>query len=98
MIDLKERVFGGITAQQVFGSEPPPGELEGLFEAELRGLLAGLDSLDGPGLAGLKERQKGLDGEINGRPGAMALSQEKIRLYLRFSREYISRIEEKLGT
>ena len=96
MIDLNEKVFGNITSQQIFGSEPIPTETESLLETEFSTLSKNLEGLEKTQLVELKEKQKELEKQVNSRPGAMALSQEKIRLYVKFSQNYIQKIDEKL--
>lgn len=96
MIDLNEKVFGNITSQQIFGSEPIPTETESLLTTEFSKLTKNLEGLEKSQLIELKEKQKELEKQINSRPGAMALSQEKIRLYVKFSQEYVQKIEERL--
>ena len=48
-------------------------------------------------LAKLKVRHEKIEAEINSRPGAMALPQNKIRRYTEFSLDYIQAINEKLS-
>lgn len=96
MIDLNEKVFGNIESQQILGSEPVLDELKVLLEDELDILTKNLESLEKTELVRLKEKQKELEKEVNMRPGAMALPQEKIRLYVKFSCDYIQKIEEQI--
>ena len=55
-----------------------------------------LEGLESSQLTELKDKQQEVEKQVNSRPGAMALSQEKIRLYTKFSQNYIQKIEEKL--
>ena len=96
MIDLNEKVFGSITSQQIFGSEPIPTETENLLATEFSTLSKNLEGLEKSQLIEIKEKQKELEKQVNSRPGAMALSQEKIRLFVKFSQNYIQKIDEKL--
>lgn len=97
MLDLNKKVFGNITSQQIIGSEPTPDETENLLENEFTILAQNLDGLEKSQLTELKEKQQELEKQINSRPGAMALSQEKIRLYIKYSQNYIQKIDEILN-
>ena len=97
MIDLNEKVFGNITSQQIFGSEPIPSETENLLKNEFTVLVKNLEGLEKAQLTELKEKQQQLEKQVNSRPGAMALSQEKIRLYVKYSQNYIQKIDEILN-
>ena len=96
MLDLNEKVFGNVTSQQIIGSEPTPAETENLLQNEFAVLTQNLDGLEKSQLTELKEKQQELEKQVNSRPGAMALSQEKIRLYVKYSQNYIQKIDEIL--
>ena len=96
MIELDVKIFGNITAKEIIGSEPVLHETEKLLGNELNALLKDLNGLQKQQLMELKENQTSLEKQMNSRPGAMALSQEKIRLFTRFSQDYIKQIENKL--
>lgn len=90
-------MFGDVRLHEVIGPEPPAAELRRALAAELGRLTAELGAA-GPGAAaGLGRRQAELHGMVNARPGAMAISQEKVRVYNGFSEEYMRRIGRAAG-
>lgn len=97
MIDLNEKIFGNITSKEIIGSDPNQSETENLLENELSRLEKNLEGLEKLKLEELREKQIHLEKQMNSRPGAMAISQEKIRLFTKFSQNYIQKIEEKLS-
>lgn len=96
MIDLNEEIFGKITSKEIIGSDPIESETESLLANEFIKLVNDLNGLDRVQLIELKEKQTKLEKQMNSRPGAMAISQEKIRLFTKFSHNYIQKIEERL--
>lgn len=96
MIDLNEKIFGKITAKEIIGSEPDHNETENLLVNELERLEQNLEGLEKLRLEELKEKQIQLEKLMNSRPGAMAISQEKIRLFTKYSQNYIEKIQTKL--
>lgn len=96
MIELNVKIFGNVTAKEIIGSEPTINETEKLLNNELNSLLENLNGFKKQQLIELKEKQISLEKQMNSRPGAMALSQEKIRLFTKFSQNYIKKIENKL--
>ncbi len=96
MIELDVRIFGNITAKEIIGSEPALDETEKLLNIELNALLKDLSRLEKQQLMELKKKQTSLERQMNSRPGAMAISQEKIRLFTKFSQDYIKQITNKL--
>jgi len=96
MIDLNEKIFGNITSKEIIGSEPVQTETERLLNNEYIHLIKNLKGLEKLKLIELKEKQIQLENKMNSRPGAMAISQEKIRLFTNFSQNYVQKIEEKL--
>ncbi len=97
MIGLDERIFGNITSKEVIGAEPPAARMDAMLDSELSRLVADLEGMARPELAVLKERQQAIEKEMNSRPGAMVLSQEKIRLFTRYSQRYVQAINEGLA-
>ena len=97
MIELNVKIFGNITAKEIIGSEPTPDDTEKFLENELNLLLKNLDGLQKQQLVELKENQISLEKQMNSRPGAMAISQEKIRIFTKFSQNYVKQIDSKLG-
>ena len=65
-------------------------------EKELEILLAELESQPRENLKKLLEQQKISEKHVNSRPGAMALSQNKIKLFNEYNKKYIQTIKEKL--
>lgn len=97
MLELDKKVFGKITTKEIIGSDPPeiPDTKDNL-EQELVTLLAELESTPKENLEKLLEEQKIAESHINSRPGAMALAQNKIKLFNEYSKKYTQKIKEKL--
>lgn len=97
MLELDKKVFGTITTKEIIGSDPPeiPDTKDNL-EQELVTLLAELESTPKENLEKLLEEQKIAESHINSRPGAMALAQNKIKLFNEYSEKYTQKIKEKL--
>ena len=97
MLELDKKVFGNITTKEIIGADPPeiPDTKENL-EKELATLLSQLESSSKENLEKLLEEQKIAEDHINTRPGAMALAQNKIKLFNEYSKKYTQRIKEKL--
>ncbi|WP_371504308.1 hypothetical protein [Nitrosopumilus adriaticus] len=97
MLELDKKVFGKITTKEIIGADPPeiPDTKENL-EKELATLLSQLESSSKENLEKLLEEQKIAEDHINTRPGAMALAQNKIKLFNEYSKKYTQRIKEKL--
>ena len=98
MLDLDRRVFGRITAKEIIGARPPAiPDTRDMLASELDSLLAGLEGRDVPDLLRLLEEQRSAESAINDRPGAMALAQDKIRLFNEYSGMYVDAISERCG-
>lgn len=97
MLELDKKVFGNITTKEIIGSDPPeiPDTKDNL-EKELTTLLSELESSSKENLEKLLEEQKIAEDHINSRPGAMALAQNKIKLFNVYNEKYIEKIKEKL--
>lgn len=97
MLELNKKVFGNITTKEIIGSDPPeiPDTKDNL-EKELTTLLSELESSSKGTLEKLLEEQKIAEDHINSRPGAMALAQNKIKLFNVYNEKYIQKIKEKL--
>lgn len=97
LLELDKKVFGKITTKEIIGADPPeiPDTKDNL-EKELATLLAELESTSKENLEKLFEDQKSVEDHINSRPGAMALAQNKIKLFNEYSAKYTQRIKEKL--
>lgn len=97
LLELDKKVFGKITTKEIIGADPPeiPDTKDNL-EKELATLLAELESTSKQNLEKLFEDQKSVEDHINSRPGAMALAQNKIKLFNEYSAKYTQRIKEKL--
>lgn len=97
MLELDKKVFGNITTKEIIGSDPPeiPDTKDNL-EKELTTLLFELESSSKENLEKLLEEQKIAEDHINSRPGAMALAQNKIKLFNVYNDKYIQKIKEKL--
>ncbi len=99
MLELDKKVFGKITTKEIIGADPPeiPDTKDNL-EKELATLLAELESSSKENLEKLLKEQKIAEDHINTRPGAMALAQNKIKLFNEYSAKYTQRIKEKLDS
>ena len=95
MIDLDEKVFGKITSKEIIGTIPTESEIENMLSKEIDDLIKNLKGKTKSELKTLKEKQTKFEKEINSRPGAMALPQNKIRLFTEFSKQYVRKIEEQ---
>lgn len=97
MLELDKKVFGKITTKEIIGSDPPeiPDTKDNL-EKELATLLVKLESISKENLKKLLEMQKLAAAHINSRPGAMALAQNKIKLFNEYNEKYTQKIKEKL--
>ena len=83
--------------KEVIGAYPPAiPDTETLLENELKTLLPQLESKKKEELKKLLEEQQIAEKLVNSRPGAMALAQDKIQMYTKYSQKYIQSINEKL--
>ncbi len=97
LLELDKKVFGKITTKEIIGAEPPAiPDTKDLLEKELEILLVELESLSKESLENLLEQQKINENHVNSRPGAMALSQNKIKLFNEYNKKYVQTIKEKL--
>jgi len=97
LTELDRKVFGKITTKEIIGSFPPAiPETKNLLEAELKQLISNLESQTPEKLQKLLEEQQIAEKHINSRPGAMALAQDKIRLFTEYSQKYIQTINLNL--
>jgi len=99
LIELNKKVFGKITVQEIIGSIPPAiPDTKNLLENEFQNLVNELKSQTKDDLKKLLNEQQLADKQINSRPGAMALAQDKIRLFSNYNQKYIQIINEKLNS
>ena len=97
MTDLDKKVFGKITKKEIIGADPPAiPDTKNLLEREFEFLLSQLESKSEKDLQKLLKEQQTAENLVNNRPGAMALAQDKIQMYMRYSQKYIQSINEKL--
>ena len=97
MLELDRKVFGKITTKEIIGADPPAiPDTQTLLEKELEILSAELKTKSKEELSALLEEQKNSEQHINSRPGAMALAQNKIKLFNEYSAKYVQSIKEKL--
>ena len=95
-MELDRKVFGKITTKEIIGSFPPIPDTKKLLDEEFQHLTRQLESQPKESLKKLLEFQKEAQQLVNSRPGAMALAQDKIRLFTEYSQNYIQKINEKL--
>ena len=97
MLELDKKIFGEITTKEIIGAEPPEiPDTKNILEKELAILLVELESQSKENLENLLEQQKIIEKHVNSRPGAMALAQNKIKLFNEYNKKYIQTIKEKL--
>ena len=99
MLKLDKKVFGKITTKEIIGAEPPAiPDTKDILEKELVILLTALESKSKEHLENLLEQQKIIEKHMNSRPGAMALSQNKIKLFNEYNKKYVQTIEEIIAS
>jgi hypothetical protein len=97
LTELNKKVFGKITTKEIIGAVPPAiPDTKKLLEDELQNLINELESQTKDDLKKLLKEQQIANNHINSRPGAMALAQDKIRLFTEYNQKYIQTINEKL--
>ncbi len=97
LLELDKKIFGKITTKEIIGAEPPEiPETKDILEKELAILLADLELQPKENLEKLIEQQKITEKHVNSRPGAMALAQNKIKLFNDYNQKYVQIIKEKL--
>ncbi|PIN84069.1 MAG: hypothetical protein COV65_01875, partial [Nitrosopumilales archaeon CG11_big_fil_rev_8_21_14_0_20_33_24] len=67
-----------------------------LLENEFQNLISELELQTKDDLKKLLKEQQIVNKYINSRPGAMALAQDKIRLFTVYNQKYLQNINEKL--
>ena len=98
MIDLDKKIFGKITTKEIIGAFPAAiPDTKNLLENELQVLIKNLESKNKENLKKLLEEQKIAEQNINSRPGAMALAQNKIKLFNEYNEKYVQTIKQKLN-
>jgi len=97
MTELNKKVFGKITTKEIIGAIPPAiPDTKNMLENEYQNLIKELKSQSKENLKKLLNQQQIANKNINSRPGAMALAQDKIRLFTEYNQKYIQIINEKL--
>ena len=97
MTELNKKVFGRITTKEIIGAIPPAiPDTKELLENEFQNLINELESQTKDDLKKLLKEQQTANKHINSRPGAMALAQDKIRLFTEYNQKYIQIINKKL--
>jgi len=97
LVDLDKEIFGKITTKEIIGAFPVAiPDTKNLLEIELQNLTNKLDSQTKETLKKLLEEQKIAEKHVTSRPGAMALAQDKIKLFTEYSQKYIQTINKKL--
>ena len=96
MTELNNKVFGKITTKEIIGAVPLASDTKTLLENEFQNLINELKSKTKDDLKKLLKVQQIANKHINSRPGAMALAQDKIRLFTEYNQKYIKTINEKL--
>ncbi len=97
MLELDKKIFGKITTKEIIGAEPPEiPDTKDILEKELVILLTELEYQSKENLENILEQQKIIEKHVNNRPGAMALAQNKIKLFNEYNKKYIQTIKKKL--
>ncbi|MFB5597621.1 MAG: hypothetical protein ACE5RJ_01195 [Nitrosopumilaceae archaeon] len=96
-MDLNAKVFGNITLKEVIGETPSKIEIQDSLSQELEILLKGLNEKDENELKNLLEDQNEMKRQVDSRPGAMALAQDKIALFVEYCKKYTDAISSKLN-
>ena len=96
MTELNKKVFGKITTKEIIGAIPSTTDTKKLLENEFQNLINELKLQTKDDLKKLLKEQQIANKHINSRPGAMALAQDKIRLFTEYNQKYIQTINEKL--
>jgi len=96
LTELNKKVFGKITTKEIIGAIPPILDTKKLLENEFQNWINELKSQTKDDLKKLLKEQQIANKHINSRPGAMALAQDKIRLFTEYNQKYIKIINEKL--
>ncbi|MFB5607318.1 MAG: hypothetical protein ACE5RG_04360 [Candidatus Nitrosomaritimum yanchengensis] len=97
MMELDRKVFGKITTKEIIGAFPPAvPDTKNLLDNELNQLTNQLELHSKEDLQKLLEDQEIAQKHVNSRPGAMALAQDKIRLFSEYNQKYIQTIKDKL--
>lgn len=96
MIELDKNVFGKITIKEIIGATPSVFDTEKLLENEFQNLINELQLETKDNLKKLLDQQLAANKHMNSRPGAMALAQDKIRLFTKYNQKYIQIINKKL--
>ena len=96
-MELDRKVFGKITTKEIIGAFPPAvPETKNLLDNELNQLTSQLESHSKEDLQKLLQDQEIAQKHVNSRPGAMALAQDKIRLFSEYNQKYIQTIKDRL--
>lgn len=97
IMELNRKVFGKITTKEIIGAFPPAvPDTKNLLDNELNQLTNQLELHSKEDLQKLLEDQEIAQKHVNSRPGAMALAQDKIRLFSEYNQKYIQTIKDKL--
>ena len=96
-MELDRKVFGKITTKEIIGAFPPAiPDTKNLLGNELTQVTVQLESHTKEDLQKLLEDQEIAEKHVNSRPGAMALAQDKIRLFTEYNQKYIQTIKNIL--
>ena len=97
MIELNELVFGKIKSREILGADPDIENTRNMLEQEIIQLIQNLKELTKNELEFIKIKQREIEKIINSRPGAMALPQNKIKLFIEYNTRYVRSIEEEIN-
>ncbi|MDI1494932.1 MAG: hypothetical protein K8823_238 [Cenarchaeum symbiont of Oopsacas minuta] len=97
-MDIWQKVFGDIKACKVIGTIPDVDSLEEEFKQKLDYIGSSLHDMSDSELRLAKKYQIKADDLINSRPGSMAVSQKKIRMFTKYNRMYMNMIDNEIQT
>lgn len=95
-MNLDKKIFGNITIKEIIGAEPPIENIQIILENQLDSLLNDLESYNTTELQNMLNDQILAEKEINSKLGAMALAQNKIKIFIEFNQQLIQTINAKL--
>ena len=95
--DLSRKVYGDVILSEIVGAEPPAHpNLEEKLEDEFSSMVDQLESKSVEEINEFRTQQLKHERIVNSRPGAMALDQEKIRMYITYHQRLLNLIEQIL--
>jgi len=99
LIDLNRKILGRITAKEILGGFPPlKPDTEDRLKHEFEVLIKELENKKEFELKAILDEQNDVEEKMNGRPGAMALAQDKILMFNEYNEKYIRKIKDGINS